>query len=590
MYLVVAHLDGRRDLGEVAAEVSTAAGRTVSAGNIDFLVFQKLRPLGIVAGDDCDPRPTTPAAPLLGLHVRVGVVPERAVQAAAKLLRPLFRPLAVLTVMCTLVAFDAWLLAAHGLGAASRQMIDQPVNILLLGSLVLVAAGFHELGHATGCLYGGARPGRIGVGLYLAWPVFYNDVTDSYRLGRSGRLRTDLGGVYFNAIAVLVAAGTYLTTGFEPLLVFVAVQHLVVLQQFLPFVRLDGYYVVSDLIGVPDLYRRMRPMVRSVLPWRGVDPVVSELRAGPRAAVALWVLVTVPALVAALGWLVAHGPALLQESFASLVVQVDALSAAVETGDILAGALAGMQVVSLTVPIVGISLVVLRCAYRCVKAVRARLSFGDARQPDRSCAVRETGSDPVAGSGATGDGSRDDAHLPVPTLWLPRATGDVWPPQRLILPRAVGANERSILFHGLERAWWPLGCHGCWDRDDLNQCYVTQVASVGAYDRQDRGGFNMGEGQGSVVLLSALCARTRRRGDDRSPGSSVFAISPSTARLQLNRVQELAVDNPQLARLSMVGERASHAAHSDVREVPTELCSPPETMEEDMFGWLYRRR
>ena len=47
------------------------------------------------------------------------------------------------------------------------------------------------------------RPGVMGAGLYLVWPAFYTDVTDSYRLGRGGRLRTDLGGLYFNAIVAV---------------------------------------------------------------------------------------------------------------------------------------------------------------------------------------------------------------------------------------------------------------------------------------------------------------------------------------------------------------------------------------------------
>ena len=36
----------------------------------------------------------------------------------------------------------------------------------------------------------------MGFGLYLVWPALYSTVTDSYRLARVGRLRTDLGGVY----------------------------------------------------------------------------------------------------------------------------------------------------------------------------------------------------------------------------------------------------------------------------------------------------------------------------------------------------------------------------------------------------------
>ena len=43
----------------------------------------------------------------------------------------------------------------------------------------------------------------MGFGFYLFWPAFYTDVTDSYRLGRGGRVRTDLGGLYFNALVVL---------------------------------------------------------------------------------------------------------------------------------------------------------------------------------------------------------------------------------------------------------------------------------------------------------------------------------------------------------------------------------------------------
>ena len=48
--------------------------------------------------------------------------------------------------------------------------------------VTVVSAVFHECGHAVGCRYGGARPGVIGVGIYLVWPSFFTNVTDSYRL------------------------------------------------------------------------------------------------------------------------------------------------------------------------------------------------------------------------------------------------------------------------------------------------------------------------------------------------------------------------------------------------------------------------
>jgi putative peptide zinc metalloprotease protein len=118
-------------------------------------------------------------------------------------------------------------------------------------AVVVVSAALHELGHAAACAYGGAKPGGMGMGIYVVWPAFYTDVTDAYQLDRRGRLRTDLGGVYVNAMVVLVIAAVHAATHYEPLVLLMFLLQVQVLQQMLPFLRLDGYYVVSDLVGVP---------------------------------------------------------------------------------------------------------------------------------------------------------------------------------------------------------------------------------------------------------------------------------------------------------------------------------------------------
>ena len=64
----------------------------------------------------------------------------------------------------------------------------------------------------------------MGAGLYLVWPAFYTDVTDSYRLDRRGRLRVDLGGLYFNSIFALGTFGLWLVTGWDALLVLIPLQ------------------------------------------------------------------------------------------------------------------------------------------------------------------------------------------------------------------------------------------------------------------------------------------------------------------------------------------------------------------------------
>ena len=86
----------------------------------------------------------------------------------------------------SMLAVDWWLFAVHGLGGGIQQVLRDPVDLLAVLGLSLVTAVFHECGHAAGCRYGGARPGVIGVGIYLVWPSFFTNVTDSYRLSRAG--------------------------------------------------------------------------------------------------------------------------------------------------------------------------------------------------------------------------------------------------------------------------------------------------------------------------------------------------------------------------------------------------------------------
>jgi hypothetical protein len=57
-------------------------------------------------------------------------------------------------------------------------------HLRLVLPTVVVATAFHEIGHASACRFSGARPGEMGVGVYLIWPAFYCDVTDAYRLDR----------------------------------------------------------------------------------------------------------------------------------------------------------------------------------------------------------------------------------------------------------------------------------------------------------------------------------------------------------------------------------------------------------------------
>ena len=109
----------------------------------------------------------------------------------------------------------------------------------------------------------------MGGGLYLVFPAFYTEVSDSYRLDRRGRLRVDLGGLYFSAVFAVGAFGLWALTGTDALLLVVAVQMVQMVRQLPPIIRADGYHIVSDLVGVPDLFAHIKPTLLAAIPFRG---------------------------------------------------------------------------------------------------------------------------------------------------------------------------------------------------------------------------------------------------------------------------------------------------------------------------------
>jgi putative peptide zinc metalloprotease protein len=359
LFLVAEACDGRRTTEQIAALVSERYGKTLTSDNVETLL-DKLRPLGVITAPD-GASPEVPAPdPLLALRWRISLVGRGAVHAITRPFRWLFHAPVVAAVCVGVLATDWWLFFQHGLAQPIRQTIEDPVTFLLVAALVISSAAFHEIGHATACVYSGGHPGRMGAGIYLAWPAFYTDVTDAYRLPRSGRLRTDLGGIYFNAVFVLAVVATFAGTGFEPLLLVAFLLQVEIVQQLLPFLRLDGYYVLADIAGVPDLFRRIPAVLRSVNPLRKADRRVTELKLWVRALVIAWTVIVVPLLLVNLVLAIVFAPRILATAWhsgARLIYAFEHASGALKAADAL-------QLAFLTLPVIGLALTFVRLGRR----------------------------------------------------------------------------------------------------------------------------------------------------------------------------------------------------------------------------------
>jgi putative peptide zinc metalloprotease protein len=355
LYLVIEQIDGSRGFQEIGDAVGERVGRELAADDVGFLIDEKLRPLGLIETEGAAGPPQVEAVtPLLALRLRKAVISERTVGTWAGLFSPLFWLPVVVLVIGGFVAFDAWLFFSHGVAHGLHEALYQPGLLLMMLGLVVLAAIFHEIGHAAGCRYSGAEPGVMGVGFYIVWPAFYTDVTDAYRLRRGGRLRTDLGGVYFNALFILALFGLFALTGLESLLLATVVIQFEMVHQMLPFLRLDGYYVVADLVGVPDLFQRIRPILWSFVPWAPTDERVTELKSWVRFAVTGWVLAVVPFIVLQVVMIVMAVPRIIGTAWDSFRGTWDRTSVAFGDGRWLVGMAGIVQFLLLILPLAGI--------------------------------------------------------------------------------------------------------------------------------------------------------------------------------------------------------------------------------------------
>ncbi len=370
LYAVLAAIDGVRGYDDIAAHASVSYGRGIGADDARMLVDSKLRPLGVVCRADGSQPEVRKANPLLALRFRYVVSDPAVTRRITAPFAWLFTPLIVAAVVVAFVAVCKWVLFDRGLGFAAHEAFARPGLLLTVFAITLVSAGFHEFGHAAAARYGGATPGAMGAGLYLVWPAFYTDVTDSYRLGRGGRIRTDLGGLYFNALLSVVVFGVWWVTGWDALLLVIATQLIQMIRQLPPMVRFDGYHLLADITGVPDLFHRIKPTLVGLWPTKWRSPEARALKPWARIVVTLWVLLIVPLLMLTVLVTVLTLPRIVATAAVSLQLQWRQMTAQFGAGDVLGGLVKVLAVIAVALPIFGIAYMLTRAVTQLARKVR----------------------------------------------------------------------------------------------------------------------------------------------------------------------------------------------------------------------------
>ena len=126
----------------------------------------------------------------------------------------------------------------------------------------------HELGHAYTCKRYGCRVPAMGVAFLVMWPVAYTDTNETWRLtSRWQRLAVASAGILTELTVAVWAtlAWTLLPDGgIRSAMFFLATTSWVstLLINASPFMRFDGYFIVSDALEMPNLHARSFALAR----------------------------------------------------------------------------------------------------------------------------------------------------------------------------------------------------------------------------------------------------------------------------------------------------------------------------------------
>ena len=198
------------------------------------------------------------------------VRPDRFLDAAIPVVAPfLTRTFAFIVTALGLLALPLLARQWSAFSAQFQQFLDLEGLVAFGLALVLVKV-LHELGHAFVARRFGLSVPVMGIAFVVLMPILYTDTTHAWRLtSRRKRLLVDGAGIATElAIAVLAtwawllmedgpwraAAFSLATAGW--------VMSLAV--NLNPFMRFDGYHILSDLIGVENLQARGFALAR----WR----------------------------------------------------------------------------------------------------------------------------------------------------------------------------------------------------------------------------------------------------------------------------------------------------------------------------------
>ena len=200
-----------------------------------------------------------------------GFDPEVFLNVTNPYVRPFFSKKAVIAVMFLVLAAAGWLMLHYEQAMAKAPSLWSfldPANWMTLGIVIAGSKLLHEFGHAYSFKRFGGEVHEIGVMIFFFMPTMYCNTSDSWMLqNKWARIAIALGGVYVELVIFSIAtfvwwfAGPGYVQNIAINLMFVCSLSAVVINGN-PLLKYDGYFVLSDLVEIPNLQKDSSDQIR----------------------------------------------------------------------------------------------------------------------------------------------------------------------------------------------------------------------------------------------------------------------------------------------------------------------------------------
>lgn len=210
--------------------------------------------------------------------------PDRLLRQFQPLSNWIFSPTATVAGVLIMLAAAIQILFNYEQFSNAATSVFAPQNWAFLVLAWLMLKLIHELAHGMVCQRYGGSVSETGVILAFLVPLPYVDVSSCWAFrNRWKRIHTSIAGMYVELLAASVATFVWM---YSESLVAKHLAHNVIIMASLstilfnanPLMRFDGYYVLSDLLELPNLYADAMSTVRDrcallLFGIRSSDPV-----------------------------------------------------------------------------------------------------------------------------------------------------------------------------------------------------------------------------------------------------------------------------------------------------------------------------